>query len=180
MKRRLIILGVIVGIMVVLQAAGTGIGVRRGGGGGRGSLKNVKKQHPGIDRLKERMNRAFDTSFDLKRDMLDPVGDWYDDDDIRVPKIGPRSLEVRSSRQTIRVLKLRNDEDAVTVKVTWQPRSDPNASSWDVTAKKFPPQHFQLKPEAEQTLVILKGGGTVTFETEGDEDEALVEFLVDD
>ena len=72
------------------------------------------------------------------------------------------------------------NEDGATVKVTWQPRSDPNASWWDVTAKEFPTQRFQLKPEAEQTLVILKGGGTVTFETKGDEEKAWIEFLVDD
>lgn len=180
MKRKLIILGVIVGILVVLQATGTGISMRRGHGGGRGSLKHVKKRNPQIARLEARMNRLFDTSFDLARDMVDPVGAWYDDDDIRIQRIGSRSLEVRSFRQTIRVLKLRNDEDDVTVKVTWQPRSDPNAAWWDVTAKKFPTQRFQLKPEAEQTLVILKGGGTVTFETKGDKKKAWIEFVVGD
>jgi hypothetical protein len=180
MKRKLILLGVIVGLLVILQATGTGISVRRDLGGAGGSLKHVRKEHPEIAQVKERMNRAFDTSFDLARDMVDPTGDWYDDDDIRIPETGSRSLEVRSSRQTIRLLKLRNDEDGVTVKVTWQPRSDPNASWWDVTAKEFPTQRFQLKPEAEQTLVILKGGGTVTFETKGDEEKAWIEFLVDD
>lgn len=175
MKRKLIILAIIVCVLLLVQAGA--ISFRRGGGGG--SLEDVQERYPIIGSLKSRLNRIFDTSFSLEHDMYDPVGDWYGDDDYDVPEEGIHSLEVRTSGQTIRLLKLRNDEDDVTVNALWQPRADKSAAWWDLTAKKFPNQKIKLKPESQQTVVVMKGGGTLSFATSED-DDATVEFPVED
>lgn len=175
MKRKIIILAIVMTVLMLVQ--GGAISFRSGGKGG--SLKNVKEDYPIIGSLKSRLNRIFDTSFSLERDMCDPVGDWYADGEYHVPEEGIHSLEIRPSGQAIRLLKLRNGEDDIDVMALWQPTADENAEWWDLTAKRFPNQSIKLKPEAQQTVVVMKGGGTLSFATARD-DNATIEFPIDE
>lgn len=171
MKRKVVILAIVVSVLFLVQA---GVISFRHGGGSGGSLEQVEQDYPIIGSLKSRLNRLFDTSFSLDRDMYDSVGDWYGDRDIDIQEKEIRSLHVRSSSRPVRLLKLHNDD--APVNVNWQPKADQNAPWWDLTAKKFPSQHFLLKTDNQQTVVVMKGGGTIAFAAKNEEDDATIEF----
>jgi hypothetical protein len=174
MSRKLLI--ALVAAIAVVHLAGTGIAIGKRGSS-NGSLSEVDRDYPEIGGLKDSLGRLFDTSIDLGRDFYDPTGDWSADEEIHIPGNESRTLQVRSSDQTIRLLRLRNLEADVTVRVAWQPQAAANAGWWDVTAKSLPAQDFRIEPDGEHSVVILKGGGRLRFETEGS-DDATVAFLV--
>jgi hypothetical protein len=177
MKRKCLLLILVVVCMLGLQAAGP-LARPSSQSGQAPNLGDLEQQQFGIAPLKNGMAGLFDTHFELARDVQDADGAWPGGNAVRIDAAAPKTLELRRSTQTVRKLKLRNEKSGQPVRAVWTPHSDSQAPWWDLSAKSFPPQNLTLKPGAEHTLIVLKGGGSLEFAILTGTGESRIEFLV--